>query len=209
MRSSSAAAGHGASRGFLLRRPATDRGQHTPYRSEPSLGAGAFAARSGTAQPGVDGCGAGLGVQASDGDLQVRPLIGPLEVGDVRLDLSQVEDALLPGEVREGTKRDAYGRSRTRAFRQSFLVAYALRIGERLSQATVHAEQEAVATSSGQDLLPVLNVRHQAVDDAVDEMFGDGLVYDRAARVSDEEGWHSGLAAADMAALHGREHVTV
>ncbi len=110
--------------------------------------------------------------------------------------------------LREGTKRDAYGRSRTRAFRQSFLVAYALRIGERLSQATVHAEQEAVATSSGQDLLPVLNVRHRAVDDAVDEMFGDGLVYDRAARVSDEEGWYSGLAAADMAALHGREQVT-
>jgi hypothetical protein len=51
-------------------------------------------------------------------------------------------------------------------------------------------------------------VRHQAVDDAVDEMFGDGLVYDRAARVSDEEGWYSGLAAADMAALHGREQVT-
>jgi hypothetical protein len=110
--------------------------------------------------------------------------------------------------LREGTKRDAYGRSRTRAFRQSFLVAYALRIGERLSQATVHAEQEAVVTSSGQDLLPVLKVRHQAVDDAVDEMFGDGLVYDRAARVSDEEGWYSGLAAADMAALHGREQVT-
>ena len=110
--------------------------------------------------------------------------------------------------LREGAKRDACGRSRTRAFRQSFLVAYALRIGERLSQATVHAEQEAVATSSGQDLLPVLKVRHQAVDDAVDEMFGDGLVYDRAARVSDEEGWYSGLAAADMAALHGREQVT-
>jgi len=112
--------------------------------------------------------------------------------------------------LREGTERDAYGRSRTRAFRQSFLVAYALRIGERLSQATVHAEQEAVATSSGQDLLPVLNVplTHQAVDDAVDEMFGNGLVYDRAARVSDEEGWYPGLAAADMAALHGREQVT-
>src|SRR6266571_5058578 len=31
--------------------------------------------------------------------------------------------------LREGAKRDAYGRSRTRAFRQSFLVAYALRIG--------------------------------------------------------------------------------
>lgn len=50
--------------------------------------------------------------------------------------------------LREGTKRDAYGRSRTRAFRQSFLVAYALRIGERLSQATVHAEQEGTLPSA-------------------------------------------------------------
>jgi hypothetical protein len=48
------------------------------HRSEPSRGVGAFAARSGTAQPGVDGCGAGLRVKAGDGDLQVRPLIGPL-----------------------------------------------------------------------------------------------------------------------------------
>jgi hypothetical protein len=78
----------------------------------------------------------------------------------------------------------------------------------RLSQATVHAEQEAAAAAPGKDLVPVLKERHEAVDHAVDEMFGDGLVYDRAARVSDEEGWYSGLAAADMAALHGREQVT-
>jgi Protein of unknown function (DUF2786) len=109
--------------------------------------------------------------------------------------------------LREGAKRDARGRSRTRAFRQSFLVAYAYRIGERLSQATVQAEQEAAATSSGQNLLPVLKERHHAVDDAVDEMFGDGLVHDRGTRATDEEGWYSGLAAADMAALHNREQV--
>src|SRR5271166_4847046 len=77
----------------------TERGRHTHHRSEPSLGAFAFAARSGTAQPGVDGGGAGLRVQASDSDLQVRPLIGPLEIGAVRLDFLQVEDPLLLGEV--------------------------------------------------------------------------------------------------------------
>jgi hypothetical protein len=33
-----------------------------------------------------------------------------------------------------GAKRDALGRSRTRAFRQSFLVSYSIRIGERLSE---------------------------------------------------------------------------
>ncbi len=41
--------------------------------------------------------------------------------------------------LRAGAKRDAHGRSRTRAFRQSLLLAYATRIGERLSQATEHA----------------------------------------------------------------------
>jgi hypothetical protein len=35
--------------------------------------------------------------------------------------------------VRQGAKRDAHGRSRTRAFRQSFLIAYTVHIGERLS----------------------------------------------------------------------------
>src|SRR6201986_763876 len=99
MRSSSAAVGRGEAPGVLLRRPMMELGRHTHYRSEPGLGAFAFAARSGTAQPGVDGGGAGLRVKASDGDLQVRPLIGPLEVGDVRLDFLQVEDPLLPGEL--------------------------------------------------------------------------------------------------------------
>ncbi|MGH3290827.1 MAG: DUF2786 domain-containing protein, partial [Trebonia sp.] len=41
-----------------------------------------------------------------------------------------------------GSRQDAYGRSRTRAFRQSFLVSYAIRIGERLLQAAEHATEE-------------------------------------------------------------------
>ena len=110
--------------------------------------------------------------------------------------------------LRAGAKRDAYGRSRTRAFRQSFLIAYATRIGERLSQATVHAEQKAAAASSGQGLLPVLRARQQAVDDAVGEMFGDTLTSGRAMRATDAEGWYSGRAAADMATLHNHSQVT-
>src|SRR5258708_34208404 len=51
------------------------------------------------AQPGVDRCRAGLGVKASDGDLQVGSLMRPLEVGDVCLDLLQAEPSLLVGEV--------------------------------------------------------------------------------------------------------------
>jgi hypothetical protein len=110
--------------------------------------------------------------------------------------------------LRAGTKRDSYGQSRTRAFRQSFLIAYAIRIGERLSQVTEHVEQQAAAGSGGQNLLPVLRARQQVVDDAMDGMFGDTLTSSRAMRATDAEGWNSGRAAADLATLHNHDQVT-
>jgi hypothetical protein len=125
-----------------------------------------------------------------------------------------------------GSRQDAYGRSRTRAFRQSFLVSYAIRIGERLSQAAEHATQEAAAeqeaaagqpadavagadsaVSAGTALVPFLAARRQAVDDAVDEMFGGTLRRGRAVRATDAEGWASGRAAADLASLHNHAPV--
>jgi Protein of unknown function (DUF2786) len=122
-----------------------------------------------------------------------------------------------------GSRRDAYGRSRTRAFRQSFLVSYAIRIGERLSQAAEHATQEAAAEQkaaagqpagalagaggAGAALVPFLAARREAVDDAVDEMFGDTLRRGRSLRAMDAEGWASGRAAADLATLHNRAPV--
>jgi hypothetical protein len=110
--------------------------------------------------------------------------------------------------LREGAKRDAYGRSRTRAFRQSFLIAYTTRIGERLSEVTGQTER-AAAASTGRDLLPVLAARHHAVDEAMDAMFGDRLTYfGNGKRVTDSEGWYSGRAAADLATLHNREQIT-
>jgi hypothetical protein len=118
--------------------------------------------------------------------------------------------------LRAGAKQDAYGRSRTRAFRTSFLVSYAIRIGERLSAAAGHAEQEAVAEQqaatgaaggAGTDLVPFLAARHQAVDDAVDGMFGATLTRGRAVRATDAEGWTSGRAAADLASLHNHAQV--
>lgn len=121
--------------------------------------------------------------------------------------------------LRAGGKKDEFGRSRTRAFRQSFLVSYAIRIGERLEEATAHATAEAVdelaaaerdgagAMSSGADLVPFLAARQHAVDDAVDELFGGNLKRGRSARVTDAEGWASGRAAADLARLHDRQPV--
>jgi hypothetical protein len=129
-----------------------------------------------------------------------------------------------------GSRQDAYGRSRTRAFRQSFLVSYAIRIGERLAQAAEHATKEAAAEqeaaagqpagqsagavagagsarNTGTALVPFLAARQQAVDDAVDELFGDTLRRGRSVRVTDAEGWASGRAAADLASLHNHAPV--
>ncbi|MFJ4185747.1 DUF2786 domain-containing protein [Kitasatospora sp. NPDC089509] len=107
--------------------------------------------------------------------------------------------------------------SRSKAFRQSFLVAYAARIRERLTAATERATSAAAAgrhlREDGTEeqllpderLLPALAARSAAVDDEVGRLFPK-LVSQRV-RVSDGEGWAAGRAAADRAALHGRGEI--
>jgi hypothetical protein len=106
-----------------------------------------------------------------------------------------------------GAQRDAYGRSRTRSFRLSFLTSYAQRIGERLADSAGVAQQQAAAESPGTDLVPVLAARDSAVEDAVDEMFPE-LTKRSVTSGTDREGWLRGRAAADLAPLHGRREVT-
>ncbi|MGH3322705.1 MAG: DUF2786 domain-containing protein, partial [Streptosporangiaceae bacterium] len=109
--------------------------------------------------------------------------------------------------VRAGSRRDGYGRSRTRSFRQSFLTAYAGRVGERLREAADEATSQATAEPGGADLLPVLAARDHAVDRAVDAMFPE-LEQRAVSRAYDREGWLSGRAAADLASLNARSEVT-
>jgi hypothetical protein len=106
-----------------------------------------------------------------------------------------------------GSRQDACGRSRTRSFRQSFLAAYAQRIGERLAEATGDAERQAAADSPGTDLVPVLAARSRVVDEAFEAMFPGGTMFS-AGSVSNREGWYAGRAAADMATLQSRREVT-
>ncbi|MCX4989426.1 MULTISPECIES: DUF2786 domain-containing protein [unclassified Streptomyces] len=92
----------------------------------------------------------------------------------------------------------AGGRKRTKTFRQSFLAAYAHRIGDRLASV---AEGQVTATEG--ELLPVLAARDVAVADHLDRMFPE-TVTTRIRGVTDEAGWHAGAAAADRARVRDR-----
>nr|QEO74944.1 hypothetical protein [uncultured bacterium] len=104
--------------------------------------------------------------------------------------------------VAEGSQATRTGTSRTRSFRQSFLVSYATRIGERLDEAGVRAHDPV----EDERLLPVLAERSRVVEETFEEMFSD-LVH-RSATVTNGAGWDAGRAAADRADITiGRQAV--
>lgn len=106
--------------------------------------------------------------------------------------------------VAAGSQVDHRGRSRTRSFRQSFLVAYADRLGIRLRAAQA-ASQESAGADYGEALLPVLADRSAAVADAVDEVFPD--MKRTLVSTSNWAGSAAGKAAADLAHLSASPEV--
>ncbi|MEV6796051.1 DUF2786 domain-containing protein [Streptomyces sp. NPDC051320] len=89
----------------------------------------------------------------------------------------------------------AGGRRRTKTFRQSFLMAYASRLGHRLAETTGQVTAEAAGS-----LLPVLAARDVAVKTEAERMFPRTTVSRvRGGSVADEAGWVDGTAAADAA----------
>ena len=108
--------------------------------------------------------------------------------------LVQATDAM----VRAGRAVDRSGRSRTRSYRQSFLVAFAVRIGERLAA----VDREVIAEGQeryGDALLPVLASRSQAVDDSVERAFP--RMVRKGVSVNNAAGYVAGRAAAEVASL--------
>ncbi|MFF4504929.1 DUF2786 domain-containing protein [Streptomyces sp. NPDC001401] len=97
--------------------------------------------------------------------------------------------------TRAETAQRAGGRKRTKTFRQSFLAAYAHRIGTRLAAAA--------ETQVTDDLLPVLASREVAVTAHTDRMFPETTTT-RLRGVSDEAGWTEGAQAADRAQVGAR-----
>ncbi|MFF7300211.1 DUF2786 domain-containing protein [Streptomyces sp. NPDC008265] len=88
------------------------------------------------------------------------------------------------------------GRKRTKTFRQSFLLAYASRLGRRLAETAEHTAAEAA------DNLPALVARDVAVTSRAEEMFPRTTTA-RLRGATDHAGWEDGTAAADRAHMGG------
>jgi hypothetical protein len=104
--------------------------------------------------------------------------------------------------VAEGSQVTRSGTSRTRSFRQSFLVSYATRIGERLEEAGALAHDPV----EDERLLPVLAERSRVVEETFETMFSN--LTHKSAAVTNGAGWDAGRAAADRADITvGRQAV--
>ncbi|MFD5027477.1 DUF2786 domain-containing protein [Streptomyces sp. NPDC058373] len=92
----------------------------------------------------------------------------------------------------------AGGRKRTKTFRQSFMLAYAHRVGDRLAETA----RAATDTAAAADLLPVLATRDLAVTEETRRLFP-RTTTTRVRGADDRAGWDDGTAAADRAGVDG------
>ena len=113
---------------------------------------------------------------------------------EVDLDLVELLSTSLLVQANEAMLA-AGRRSRTRSFRHAFLLAYAGRIGERLTE----ADRAAGEQFTDERLLPILARRSQEVDALFAELFPHTVT--RTTTTSNGDGWAAGRAAADRARL--------
>jgi hypothetical protein len=131
------------------------------------------------------------------GDLGFVAIIGdPLDLDITELLVTSLLVQATRAMVAEGSRISRTGTSRTRSFRQAFLLAYATRIGERLEEAA----SQAVDPQANDRLLPVLADRSRVVDETFREMYRNTVR--KSVSISNGEGWQAGRAAADRADLN-------
>ena len=88
-----------------------------------------------------------------------------------------------------------------RSFRQSFLVSFAIHIGQRLRRV---ADESVVATGDSA-LLPALRSHESEVEELTGIMFP--ALVEKATAVTNAEGWTGGRLAAELADLDRFEAV--
>lgn len=101
-----------------------------------------------------------------------------------------------------GAGRGGGAQARSRSFRQSFLVAYAQRIGERLDSASASATAEVKRDGR---LVPVLAANNRAAEELTQRIFP--ATVPRPVAVSNGAGWGAGRAAANLAVLDARDSI--
>ena len=100
-----------------------------------------------------------------------------------------------------GSRRDPTGTSRTRSFRRAFLIGFAGRIGERLTEAADTTVAD-VAAETGVALVPLFADRQRRVEAAVREAFPHSVSH--SFRIGNGDGFFAGREAGDRATLSGR-----
>jgi len=134
------------------------------------------------------------------GGLAMMAVVGyPADLDAVELLFTSLLVQASKAMLAKGSVTDRSGRSRTRSFRQSFLLAYAGRIRERLEMAALQARRQAEEEMSV-DLLPVLATRDREVDEAMASMFPH-LSHRAGPTATNEAGWRAGRIAAELAEL--------
>jgi Protein of unknown function (DUF2786) len=135
-------------------------------------------------------------------DLGMVTLFGfPSDLDIVELLFTSLLTQATSAMIAAGSAIDRSGTSRTKSFRRAFILSFAVRIGERLREATQAATDDAQITL-GQSFLPVLATRKEQVEARQKELFP--RVKTTTSSITNAEGWHAGRAAADRAALQAR-----
>ncbi len=117
----------------------------------------------------------------------------PVDVDQVEMLFTSLSIQATRAMAEAGTRR-AGSFDRSASFRRSFLMAYAVRIGERLTETSA-----AAAASYGTELVPVLQRQTEAVQAEFDRLFPQTRLA-RAGRYN-AVGWEAGRQAADRAHL--------
>jgi hypothetical protein len=125
----------------------------------------------------------------------IATLVGtPVDVDQVELLFTSLLVQATKAMVEAGASRPG-SFDRSASFRRSFLVSYAVRIGERLTESADRA-----ASSYGTELVPVMQRQAEAVDQEFERLFPNTYQVGSGHQYS-QRGWQAGREAADKASL--------
>ncbi len=129
-------------------------------------------------------------------ELAIATLVGtPVDVQQVEMLFTSLLVQATHAMLDEGGSRSG-GHDRSSSFRKSFLLAYAVRIGERLTDADARATA-AESAAHGRDLVPVFARQAEAIDGEFDRLFP--RLRKSGTYAVNPRGWEAGRRAADRA----------